>query len=202
MTPAALARLLPAVYQQAMLDDAGDDGGAGSVLAALLGLISQMHGSTEAFLADPRRFIDPYRARTDFLTQLARWMALEPYLDQSSSVHSDVAALRELTRRAASLARRRGTADAMIEICELITGVKGFSIDQGPAGDDGHPLPYHFRLVVPAAASAKRAIVEKIVATEKPCFVTAEIVFDATVTAGTSLEDAASPEAALPTAEE
>lgn len=191
MKPAAIARLLPAVYQQALPEDPEREE-SGSALAALLGLIGEMQGSTETFLADPARFIDPYRARPDFLLALARWMALSPYLDQSSVVHADLAGLRELTRRAASLARRRGTAEALVELCELITGIRGFSIDESGVDDDGRPLPFHFRLVAPAAARTKRAIIDTIVATEKPCFVTAEIVF----------EVAASPEASVPTAEE
>lgn len=173
-----IARLLPAIYQDALPPD-GDDVSSDSVLAALLGVMSVLHASTEQFLGDHRRFIDPWRARPDFLVALAGWVGLGPYLDQVTSQSSEVARFRELTSRAAPLARNRGTAETVLAICEMATGIKGFAIEQGIADENGRPLPFHFRLVAPREAETKSELIRKIVAIEKPCFVTAEIVFRA-----------------------
>jgi hypothetical protein len=179
MRAAAIARLLPAIYQETLPTGAEDEA-SDSILGALLGVMSMLHVSTEDFLADPRAFIDPWRARPDFLVALARWVALAPYVDAGGGAGADIAALRELTYRAATLARHRGTAEALIAICELVTGERGFAVEEGVVDADGDPLPFHFRLVAPASAEAKRDLVAAIVAAEKPAFVTADIVFRTT----------------------
>jgi hypothetical protein len=145
--------------------------------------MSMLHVSTEEFLADPRAFIDPWRARPDFLVALARWVALAPYVEAGRGAGADIAALRELARRGAALARRRGTAEALVATCELVTGERGFAVEEGLVDEDGDPLPFHFRLVAPQSAAPKRDLVAAIVAAEKPAFVTADIVFRTTSTA-------------------
>lgn len=175
MKPEVIARLLPAVYQRAMPDASADS--ADSVFFAALSVMEAMHESTEAFLADRERFIDPLRAEPRFVAAVGRWLGLGDYLDASDGPAVPVAEIRELTRRAAFLARSRGTAESIITICELVTGLKGFTIEENVHGEDGRRIPYHVRLVAPAEARGRRRALERIVASEKPCFVTAEIEF-------------------------
>jgi len=173
-----IARLLPAVYQQAM--PVGPDAETDSVLAAALSVMEAMHLSTEGFLLDHTRFIDPLRAEPRFLTALAGWVGLAPYIEGVAGPPLAIADLRELTRRAAALARSRGTAEAILAICELVTGLDGFSIEETITGEDGRRIPFHFRLRAPAAAEARREALEKILRLEKPSYVTADILFDST----------------------
>jgi hypothetical protein len=173
--PERIARLLPAVYQEAM--PVGPDAETDSILAAALSVMEAMHLSTEGFLLDHTKFIDPLRAEPKFLAALAGWVGLGPYLERMAGGPIATADLRELTRRAASLARSRGTAESIIAICELVTGLDGFAIEEGVTGEDGRPIPFHFRLRAPAAARSRREALERILRLEKPCFVTAEIVF-------------------------
>lgn len=175
MNPSAIARLLPAVYQEAIPEGA-DAEGAPSVLSALLHIMSGMHRSTEAFLADYRSIIEPWRATPPFLETLAGWLALGPYLDRTGQTLASDASLRELVRRAGGLARARGTADALTQICELVTGMPGFSVEEDVRDADGNRIPYHFRLIAPAGSEALRSAIEAIIRNEKPAFTTVEIV--------------------------
>jgi hypothetical protein len=47
------------------------------------------------------------------------------------------------------------------------------------AGKDGLPVPFHVRVVAPEAAKSQRELVERIVALEKPAYVTWELAFEA-----------------------
>ncbi|MGD9740019.1 MAG: phage tail protein [Bauldia sp.] len=175
MNPASIARLLPAVYQEAMPVGAESDA-APSVLSALLDVMAEMHRSTEGYLGDYRSIVEPWRAPPPFLDMLAGWLGLGPYLGRSIRAVTTSTALRELVSRAGELARNRGTADALLTICELVTGVSGFAVEEDVRDGDGNRIPFHFRLVAPAGSEGLRPELETIIRNEKPAFITAEIV--------------------------
>lgn len=181
-----IARLLPEVYQDARLHGrtAGAAGDApGSVLDALLDVMAAHHRPVEAALADLDAYFDPRRAKEPFVELLASWMSLAPYLSVRSR-NADAAAsgqggsgrglsgtpLRELTARAAELARLRGTADGLRVFLEVATGIDGFAVTERPGG-------FSATVVAPAAARPMDGLIALIVAREKPAFTTIAIAY-------------------------
>jgi phage tail-like protein len=177
MDEALIAKLLPAVIR------AADE--EGSVLRAALGVMQGYLAPAEAALASLDRWFDPRRAPDDFLLMTAGWTGLEAYLDErdpnrrggQARLGIDLGNLRELVVRAAASGRLRGTSDALLQMLEIATGVKGFAIVEEPLGADGRRVPFHFRVEAPAAARALRALVARIVEREKPAYSTAEISY-------------------------
>ena len=177
MEAALIAKLLPAVIR------AGDR--EGSVLHAAIAVMEGFLAPAEAALAGLDRWFDPRRAPDAFLLMTAAWAGLEPYLDErdpdrrggQARLAIDLGNLRELVVRAAAFGRLRGTRDALLQMLEIATGIKGFAVDEDPLGADGKPVPFHFQLRVPAAARGFRGIIARIVEREKPAYSTAEIVY-------------------------
>jgi len=172
-----IARLLPEIYQAALQP--------GSVLDAILQVMEAQHETAEAALAGLDATFDPRRADDAFVVMLATWVALGPLVEppdmsgdgRRQRMMIAPANLRELTARAAELARARGTSASLITFLELATGVSGFAIDDDPRDAAGRPLPFAATLRVPAEASSFRDLIETIVAREKPAFTRVEIVF-------------------------
>ena len=178
-----IARLLPEIYQDARVrvgPDGASQDASGSVLDALLDMMSAQHAPVEAALADLDAFFDPRRAPEPFVKLLASWMSLAPYLSMQS--RSDIAGsgqggsgrglsgipLRELTARAAELARLRGTAEGLRIFLEVATGIDGFVISERPGG-------FSATVTAPAAAKPSNGLIALVVAREKPAFTTIEI---------------------------
>jgi phage tail-like protein len=176
-----IARLLPGVFRRTLRP--------GGPLAALLEVMEAMHAPAEEALERWDATLDPLRTRDDFVPFLARWVDLGRLFESEgeaagpSAARYDLAAavlgrLRELVAAAAGLARRQGTAGGLIRFLETATGVAGFAVEEQVPGPDGLPLPFHVRVRAPAAAAARRALVERIIELEKPAHVTHELVFD------------------------
>ncbi|HEU5368567.1 MAG TPA: hypothetical protein VFU69_08890, partial [Ktedonobacterales bacterium] len=63
-----IAQLLPDVFQRTLQE--------GQPLAAILGVMEQLHAPAEEVLANTDFFFDPYRAPETFLSFLAVWVDL------------------------------------------------------------------------------------------------------------------------------
>jgi phage tail-like protein len=166
-----IAHLLPAVYQDAV---------PGSpVLRAILGAMEALHAPDEAAIAGFSAYLDPRRAPDPFVRMLAHWLALGPYLEDERLVDRRVtispAPLRDLVAIAARAARLRGTAETIIEVLTAATGVSGFTIEENPSDTAGRPQPFHIRVTVPPAASNQIELVNRLVAGERPAWVTYEL---------------------------
>ncbi len=170
MKQAELLRLLPALYQEAARP--------GSPLSALVAVMEEMHAPSEEVLARLDDYVSPYRAPERFLPLLARWVRLDHLLGPDGTLPSGSGRLRELVARAALLARWRGTTRGLIEFLELATGARGFAVDERVAGPDGEPLPFHFKVRAPRATEVHRGMLERIVDSEKPAYVTYELTFE------------------------
>jgi phage tail-like protein len=155
-----IAHLLPAVIRRTL--------GSSPPLAALLGVMEAMHAPSEAALRAFRDVIDPYAAPERFVPYLASWVGLEPVLDERGEISSGTSRLRELVAASHRLAKWRGTARGLVLFLEIATGLRGFAIDE--------PRPFHFTLTLPPGATAHRSLIERIVMSEKPAYVTAEIL--------------------------
>lgn len=166
-----IARLLPEIYQDAL--------DASPVLRTILDLMARLHAPDESAVAHFDSYLDPRRAPDAFVEMMARWLALGHYLERDALGQRRAAigsaALRDLTAVAAELARLRGTADAIVAFLERATGVAGFAIEENPPDATGCLQPFHIRVTVPQAAVIKMDLVRRIVAGERPAWVTFEL---------------------------
>lgn len=159
MKSAQIAHLLPVVFRRA-LELSGP-------LAAVLGVMEAMHTPSEEALRDFDGTVNPYAAPERFVPYIASWVGLEPVLDERGGISSGTAHLRDLVAASSTLAKWRGTARGLVLFLEIATGLRGFTIDE--------PRPFHFVLTLPPGAAPHRELIERIVSTEKPAYVTADI---------------------------
>lgn len=153
----------------------------GSPLDALLEAMLAMLAPSEALLSRIDEVFDPYRTPEAFLPVLATWVGMGHLLQPESaspgfrSVASGEARLRDLIAAAGYLEQWRGTAHGLVRFLETATGEGGFIVEEPEAtGEDGQS--FHIRVLVPPDASRYGKLVERIVETEKPAFVTFDIV--------------------------
>ncbi|MEI3853629.1 MULTISPECIES: phage tail protein [unclassified Ensifer] len=169
-----IAQLLPQLYRDTLR--------MGGVLDAILAVIEHLHAPIEDRIARFDAFLDPRRAPDGLVELMARWLALEPYLDNGRPEQRGRAvrpgALRDLVAYAAEAARSRGTSGAIIGMLERATAVPGFGIEENPAQADGQPRPFHIRVRVPASAGDQIDLVRRIVSVERPAFVTFELTVE------------------------
>jgi phage tail-like protein len=162
----AIERLLPVAFQQAAAP--------GSVLAALLDVMERMHAPSEERLAGVAELFSPYRAPDGFVAFLAGWVAVDHVAGPAgASLPIPVGRLRNLAAEGAALAQWRGTAEGLRAVVEIATGISGFAVEEPP------DRPFHVVVRAPAAARAQLALIERVVAVEKPAAVTCEVVVDA-----------------------
>ena len=173
-----IERLLPGVYQLALNPLATSALQPDRRLAGLLDAMEELHDPSEKILDRLDSFVDPRRAPDDFVTYLAGWVDLD-WLGVGGRVTTGPGRLRELVARAMELSRWRGTARGLADFLSAATGVSGFGIDELPAGPDGEPRPFHVRINAPARVRRHAALVERIIETEKPAYVTYEVLYGA-----------------------
>ena len=179
--------LLPDVFRRSLAP--------GSPLAALLHVMDSLHAPVEDAIAQFPDYLDPMRTPELYLPMLARWLDLDRLFDHrmigrkvppGRLLPTGIGPLRELIARAAELSRWRGTARGLQSFLETATGRTGFQILESPPGPDGHPQPFHIRIICPAAAHRDRQLIMQIVQSEKPAYVTVdELQFEPPATEGT-----------------
>jgi phage tail-like protein len=160
--------LLPENYRRAA--------DAGSPLSAVLAVMEDLHEPDEAILAHVETTFDPYRCADRFVPYLARWVDLDWLLppdlppDRPVPFGPGYGRLRTLVAHGAELAQWRGTGAGLRWFLTLATGVGGYQVDEV-----GHGRPFHLDVTVPAAAADHLELVRRIVAHEKPAYVTADV---------------------------
>jgi phage tail-like protein len=187
MKRTGIERLLPEVFRSAI--------GEASPLAAILDVMEAMHAPSEALLDRLDECFDPRRADDRFIPLLSRWVDLDRLFIQSAvddvdgassalvatlqrqPISTGLGCLRELVARASELSQWRGTRRGLLAFLETATGEVGFEIDELVAASDGKPRQFHIRVVAPATTRAHRALVERIIESEKPAHVTHELQF-------------------------
>jgi phage tail-like protein len=160
-----IEQLLPTVFQRGAR--------RGSALSALLDAMTVFHAPIEEVLQQLPAVFDPRRTPDRFVPFLAAWLDLGRVLP----VTTGVLPLRELVANAATIAQTKGTARGLILLLETAVDVTGFVIEEEVHGADGRLRPFHVRIVAPAAALPHRALVERIVESEKPAHVTYDLEF-------------------------
>ncbi len=171
--------LLPGVFQRALASAPG-----GGLLGGLLETMDGLHAPVEACLGDLARWFHPHRTPDHVVPFLARWVDLERLfcdggqpLPSHPLLTTHLGNLRELVAAAADLARWRGTARGLSTFLATATGLGPFAIDDQPLGNDERVIPFHLRITAPATAEPLRAMIEHIIAQEKPAHVTWELHF-------------------------
>ena len=178
MKQSEIEQLLPEILQRTIRP--------GNPLLAILEVMEVLQAPAEEVLEQLDTFFDPYRTPDNFVPYLARWVVLEHLLgeapEQSSSTSSPafpsgLGRLRELIAAAASLSQWRGTGRGLLRFLETATGIQGFTINEQVTGPQGQPKPFHIQIQAPAGAQAYRGLIERIIETEKPAYVTYELKF-------------------------
>lgn len=171
--------MLPGVYQRTLK--------RGEPLDALLGVMESLHAPAEAALERLDAAFDPRRTEDRFVPFLAGWVDLDRLFESAEGGQNSPAGarllsgglgrLRELIAAAAFLSQWRGTAIGLRRFLETATGEHGFMIDETIPGESGRPIPFHMRITAPAAAERQRPLIQWIIESEKPAYVTCELQF-------------------------
>ncbi len=182
MKTSEIEQLLPGIFQRTLQP--------GRPLAALLELMESLHAPAEGVLDRLDEAFDPRRAADRFVPMLARWTNLERLFEQRlrgkevaphQVMPTGLGRLRELIAGASYLSQWRGTRKGLLLFLEIATGIEGFDIDEHVLDADGLPRAFHLRVSAPAAADPYRDLIREIIESEKPAYVTYELVIEANV---------------------
>jgi phage tail-like protein len=180
MQPAEVERLLPDIIARTVRPDAP--------LGAVLDVMADMHAPSEAVLSQLDAYFDPHRAPDRFVPFLARWVDLEWLLagvaDErpmalTGEFPPGTGWLRELVAASVQLSQWRGTAAGLIRFLETATGCAGFEILERTVGPAGTFQPFHLRVVAPPEARVYQPLIEQVIDSQKPAYVTSELSFRA-----------------------
>jgi phage tail-like protein len=171
-----IEQMLPGIFQRTVQE--------GTPLFALLEVMEALPAPDEAALDQLDAFFDPYRTPDAFVPFLASWVDLERLLIEVPEefkesapppLPSGIGRLRELVAAATFLAQWRGTAKGLLRFLETATGVQGFSIEEQVLSPDGQLKPFHLRVRAPQETAPYRVMIERIIESEKPAYVTYEL---------------------------
>lgn len=176
----AIKHLLPGIFQQSLRD--------GNPLHAILEVMEGLHAPSEEKLRTLDWNFDPRRAPDKFVPFLARWVDLDRIFEKSVGeagagkpaarlLATGLGRLRELIAAAAYLSQWRGTRKGLLLFLQTATGEAGFEIEESVRGPGGEPVPFHFRVRAPQKIAALRTLIERIIESEKPAYVTFELEF-------------------------
>jgi len=176
--------LLPDVFQRTLQAETAA-AGAAAPLDALLEIMEQLHAPAEAALAELGTTFDPRRTRDEFVPFLARWVDLERIFEQGDHlvrgararppISTGLGRLRELTARAAWLSRWRGTLPGLKRFLQIATGEAQFEIREN-LDQAGKIRLFHFTVRAPGGLAHHRALIERIIDSEKPAYTTYDLV--------------------------
>jgi len=180
MKSSEIERLLPTVIRRAIRRD--------NPLPAILEAMSALHEPSEALLTGLDRIFNPFRTPDSFVPFLARWLDLDRIFDGAyapasngrSPISTGLGCLRALTATASYLSRWRGAKKGLDHFLEIATGTNGFTIEEQVIGPDGAPIPFHLRVIAPQEVKLHQSLIERIIESEKPAYVTYELVFEPT----------------------
>jgi phage tail-like protein len=178
-----IKHLLPGVFQNTISE--------GTPLAAILEVMEALHAPSEEQLRTLDANFDAYRVRDTLVPFLARWVDLdrlfEKPLQQAGTqntaarlIPTGLGRLRELIAAAAYLSQWRGTAKGLVLFLETATGADGFEIEEHILDRNGNPRPFHFRVRVPEGLENQRVLIQRIIESERPAYVTYEIDYKGT----------------------
>jgi phage tail-like protein len=177
MKRSEIEKLLPTVIRRTIRRD--------NPSVAILEVMSALHEPSEAMIARLDSIFNPFRTPDLFVPFLARWLDLErifdgagaPASNRRSTISTGLGCLRALTASASYLSQWRGTKKGLDHFLEIAIGTQGVVIEEQVTGEDGAPIPFHLRVVAPDSTKPHRSLIERIIESEKPAYVTYELVF-------------------------
>jgi phage tail-like protein len=176
----AILERLPDIFKQAAT-------GEQNPLAALLGVMEELHARDEDILAGFGRYVDSRRTPDEFVPYLAAWVDFawllldppdNPYADVERPFAGGLGRLRELVASAAAESKWRGTSAGLVRMLERATGVQGYRVEEIVADESGQQLAFRVQVVVPHEAERYLDLVRRIVEHEKPVHVIATVALD------------------------
>jgi phage tail-like protein len=176
----AIVERLPDVFKQAAT-------GENNPLAAVLGVMEELHARDEDILAGFGRYVDPRRTTDAFVPYLAAWVDYawllldppdDPYADVELPFSGGLGRLRELVASAASESKWRGTSAGLVRMLETATGIQGYHVEETVTDESGRQLPFRVRVIVPRDAERYLDLVRRIVEHEKPAHVIATVALE------------------------
>lgn len=185
MKRSEIERLLPTVLRRTIRRD--------NPLLAILEVMSALHEPSETLLERLDGIFNPFRTSDAIVPFLARWLDLERVFDEASGVTTatspkigearapittGLSCLRALIATASYLSQWRGTKKGLDHFLEIATGTQGFTIEEQVIGPDGAPLPFHIKVIAPDAVKPHQALIERIIESEKPAYVTYQLIFE------------------------
>lgn len=182
MKRAEIETLLPGIFRRTLPQTPDRD----NLLAAILDVMELLHAPSEQVLDRLPAYFDAYQAPDIFVPYLAGWVDLDQlWVDEPDdftaktvpAFPSGIGRLRELISEAAYWSKWRGTAQGLLRFLETATGISGYAIDEAVEDADGQVIPFHVRVTAPAAARTYEDLVRRIIAIEKPAYVTCELIF-------------------------
>lgn len=177
-----IEQLLPGVFQRTAKP--------GTPLRALLDAMETLQAPAEDVLSRLDEFFDPRRTRDDFVPVLARWVDLDFLLEtrggdklnsrSSQTISTGLGRLRELVASAAELAKWTGTAHGLLLFLKIATGEEHFEIREN-IDAEGKPHPFHLTVIAPASMKPHLELIQRIITSEKPAYVTcSQVTFKTT----------------------
>lgn len=172
-----IEQLLPGIVQRTA--------SPGTPLAALLDTMESLHAGPEQTLARLAELFDPHRTPDEFVPFLAAWLDLAHLLDttggdrlptrSNATISTGLGRLRALIASAAELSKWTGTAKGLRLFLQTATGETGFEIREN-IDRDGRPRLFHLTVLAPASMRLHKDLIERIIAAEKPAYVTCDLV--------------------------
>lgn len=177
-----IAQLLPGIFQRTLSD--------GNPLTALLEVMEALQAPSEAVLERLDAIFDPRRTTDAFVPYLAYWADLTRLFDDQgnltgefafsrATIPTGVGRLRELIASAAYLSQWRGTQKGLLLFLQTATGQQDFKIQEN-LDLAGNARPYHISIRAPLESAQYKRLIERIVESEKPAYVTYELSFATT----------------------
>jgi phage tail-like protein len=187
MKQTEIKSLLPAVFQRAasVENETAPGTGSSGFLPATLEVMEQLQAPSERILAQLDSYFDPRRAPEAFVPFLARWVDLDRLFEPGNSLarpgrprppfSTGLGRLRELTASAAWLSKWRGTAPGLARFLRIATGDDDIQV-QDHIDLQGQARLFHFTVRIPERLRPHRALIERIIESEKPAYTTYDLV--------------------------
>lgn len=164
-----LVELLPEVMRLADLP--------GSPFAATLDAMHGLLAPTVARIETVDTWFDPLTAPPAALPLLAAWLDLAVAAEVAVACHDDGdardRAMRRLVIAGHDLVRARGTRAGLERLLRIVTSTDGFTLDDAAATP-----PFHLSVVAPAALAERAGPLGRLIAHERPVYVTWSLRFE------------------------